>query len=151
MKTLTKKTTHIARIRQENKEGQHEVCYFLQCTEQEYCNYHFDQYCLFIQERYKGFPDIIAKSILYSSVFRGLYNNAAARRDEEEFLPFAKEVTQDAMMITEQGKLLILTAVPLGSEYIVDEWMHAHSYKSLLQDDQFINQFNHVVQLLKII
>jgi len=147
MKTLTKKT-HIAKVRQANREGIQQVCHLLQCSEQDYCNYIFDQYCKFIEDRYKGFPDVVANKILFSPVFRGVFNNAVASRDEAEFIPFAVDVTEEITIVNSSGDLDVIEAIPLGGDYLVYEWMQIHSYKRLLMDDQFINQFEHCLNLI---
>lgn len=154
MKTLTKKpkkTTHIAQVRADNRQGMHQVCHLLQCTEQDYCDYLFAQYCKFIEVRYKHYPDVIANHILYSKLFRGMFNNAAAKRDEDEFLPFATDATTDGMMVNDLGELVELWAVDLGCSDLIEQWMGTHSYKRLLDDQQFINQFDHVVKLISIL
>lgn len=150
MKTLTKKT-HIGHQRQQNKESQGKVCYLLQWTEQQYCNYLFEQYCSFIEEKYKDFPEVLEKRILYSDLFRGVFNNAASKRDREEFIPYAEEVTETIMVITPEGCLEWFQTVPLGGDYLIEEWELIHSYKRLINDDQFMSQFRHIVELNKIV
>ncbi|WP_367867869.1 hypothetical protein [Pedobacter sp. WC2423] len=150
MKTLTKKT-HIGRVRQHNREGMHQVCHLLQCTEQDYCNYLFEQYCLFVQVKYKAFPDAVLNRILYSGLFRGMFNNAVAQRDESEFLPFADDCTSELTVVKPGGDLEVYEGIPLGSSELVAEWKETHSYNRLLQDDHFLNQFEHVLNLILII
>ncbi|MGY0034414.1 hypothetical protein [Pedobacter sp. NJ-S-72] len=147
MKTITK-NTHIAKIRQHNREGMQQVCHLLQCTEQDYCDYLFDQYCFFVQERYKAFPEVVLNRILYSSLFRGMFNNAAAQRDETEFIPQALDVTEDVTIINIYGRLEVLQTVPLGGQYLIEEWHEIHSYKRLLEDNHFLNQFEHTLELI---
>lgn len=150
MKTLTKKT-HIAKVRQANRKGIEQVCHLLQWSEQQYCDYLFDQYCQFIEEKYKGFPAIISNNVLYSDLFRGMFNNAAAQRDKLEFTPYALDVTEEVTVINPKGILEIVQTIPLGGQYLVDEWMHIHNYKRLLTDKLFLNQFEHILKLIQIL
>jgi hypothetical protein len=150
MNTLTK-TTHIAKVRTANKEGIQQVCYLLDCSEQFYCDYLFSQYCLFIENKYKGYPDLLANQILYSKYFRGFFNNEAAKRDEVEFLPYAIDVTEELMMINTDGRLQIIEPVPVGGDYLINEWLEIHSYQRLLDDEVFLNHFEHILKLIKIL
>lgn len=149
MKTLTKKT-HIAKVRQQNQEGMAQVCQLLGWSKQQYCDYLFEQYCQFIDSTYPGFPDILTRRVLYSPLFRGLFNNNSAKLDQSEFLPFAIDVTTPLWVVTNDGELMEIETIPIGSDYLADEWMHIHSHKRLMDDQPFIDQFNHVLTLLRI-
>ena len=147
MKTLTKKT-HIAEVREETLKGIKQVCYLLQWTEQEYCEFQFQQYCLFVEARYSNFPDVIANRVLYSPIFRGYFNNEAYKRDEEEFLPFAEDLIEPIWTVAEGGEIEILRPIKLDD--LVTEWMMIHNYKRLLNDETFIDGFEQILKIIKL-
>ena len=147
MKTLTKKT-HIAEVREANLKGIQQVCHLLQWTEQDYCEFQFQQYCLFVDTKYSNFPDIIANRVLYSPLFRGFFNNEAYKRDEVEFLPFAEDLIEPIWTVAEGGEIEIIK--PIDVEDLVTEWMLIHDYKRLLNDEAFIAGFQQLLTIMKL-
>lgn len=150
MKTATK-NTHIATVRQENSNGMETVCHLLQWTEQQYCDYLFEQYCAFIDNQFHGEHLSLKNRVFYSKYFRGMFNNAAAYRDESEFIPYALEVTEEILTINDKGSLEVIPAIPMGGTYLADEWMHIHHHKRMINDCYFMNQYKHILHLIKVL
>lgn len=150
MKTLTKKT-HIATIRQDNQDGMMQVCHLLQWSEQQYCEYLFEQYYTFIQIRFKHAHVSEKNRVLYSKFFRGVFNNAAAHRDETEFIPYALEATEEIITVNPNGSLEVVQTIPIGGEYLVTEWKHIQSHRRLIEDGHFMAQYRHILELIKVL
>lgn len=148
MKTLTK-TTHIAQIRQQNQTQIEQVCQLINWTEEQYCNYHFEQYCDFVKRMFWGYPKELYHTVLYSPVMRGLWNNQAQRRNDLEFLPFAISETEPMLDFNDNmDGIYCLPACNPGAAHIVDEFMFIHAAARLVNDDEFMHQYNQILKLI---
>jgi hypothetical protein len=129
-KTLTPPNeTHIATVRSRNVIQMTEVCDLLQWQPEQYCQHQFEQYIRFTDEL-AYFSEKLKQRLRYSDVFRGFWNNEWARRNANNFLPFA----WDSLF-----ELSDLTA----------EYIYTHDAIRLIHDDAFYNRFENALKLIK--
>lgn len=147
MKTLTK-TTHIARIRQADQSQVQQVCRLLAWDEQQYCQYQFYQYTGFLTRMFHEWPDIMLQQVMYSPTMRGFWNNEWAQRTDDEFLPFAKVLTEDAIEVEPGGNMITVPGMELGDAYLMDEYLLIHNIMALVDDDLFMMKYNNVLSLI---
>ncbi|MES2651295.1 MAG: hypothetical protein V4663_06115 [Bacteroidota bacterium] len=129
MKILIKKTTHIGSIRKQNSTQVQQICELLDWSEQAYCEYIFEQYQAFIKRMFYGYPEVVAKQVEYSEIFRGFWNDQVAVRNETEFLPFASPYA--------------------GSPNLLEEWLHIHDHRSLMHNDFFMDKYNYCITIIQ--
>ncbi|MEO7212625.1 hypothetical protein [Mucilaginibacter sp.] len=120
--------THIAEVRETNTSQMGEVCDLLGWTIDQYTDYQFYQYQMFVWELCKGWP-MVRKEIEYSPVFRGFWNNEWSHRNQHEFLPFAYDIKYDKWQMLEEYRLL-------------------NDHEALLNDDAFLIRYEHVRRLI---
>lgn len=128
MKTTLQHTTHITRTRQERATLIERICELLNWSHDQYCWHQYEQYELFLSQICAGYP-VIYYQLRYSSVFRGFFNITWDVRTKQEFLPFAKDFEP-------------------GDAYLVDEYLLIHNYRRLLNDDEFMMEYNHILRLI---
>lgn len=124
----TKTETHIGKVRSRMVEQIHEVNGLLEWSHEQYCNHQFEEYLLFVEKLSQGYPSVRSQ-IMYSPIFRGMWNNEWSIRDEYNFIPFAVDCWFDVPAIT-------------------DEYLWLHSHVRLLQDEAFMNRYAQVMKLI---
>jgi hypothetical protein len=144
MKTLTTKTTHIAKVRQLNANQIDQVCEFLSWTRLEYCQYQYSQYEKFIARLCEDEP-YAATVIRYSPVFRGLFCNEWMKRNDERFNPLAKQLTEDCYEVDCDGELQIYDGLPFGHDAFKYEYNKIHNAKALFYDQDLAVKVNHLL------
>ncbi|MDO9554561.1 hypothetical protein [Rhodonellum sp.] len=127
MRQATKQNSHIGTIRRIHTHDMARVMHCLKWTQQEYCDFQFFQYCAFVDTLTEGWAKV-REEILYSPVFRGFWNSEWAKRDAEEFLEFAMDI-QDR-------------------DYVTSEYLFIHDHKRLLDEDEFMNRYSHLLKLI---
>ena len=125
---MFKITTHIAKIRKQQSTQLEEVCSLLKWSEEQYCWHQYEQYERFIHVNC-GTMIYLRRELRYSNLFRGFWNNAWAKRNEVEFLPFAYECKYD-------------------SDYLLEEYLHINSYERLLHNTEFMNEYDQILKLI---
>ena len=148
MKTALKTNTHVAQVISDNLNQMQTVCELLNWTEQQYCNFQFEQYEAFIDMMFYGYPEIFANSVKHSPSFRGFWNCQVAERNRLDFIDFAKAETEELHEVNMDGELIPYKALPFGDAYIVDEFMFIHNPKRLMHDEEFMIQYNHTLKLI---
>lgn len=126
MKPIAKKS-HIAQIRERIESDQLTTQQVLLWSHEAFCHHQFEEYCAFVEELTEGWSQV-REDILYSSVFRGFWISEWSLRNKVEFLPFAIE-SEDY-------------------EYVLDEYLFIHDHKRLLEEDEFMNRYAHLLKLL---
>lgn len=95
-------------------------------TSEQYCQHQFREYCAFVETIAEGWEKVRTQ-ILYSPVFRGFWNNEWARRNREDFLPFAAD---------------------MDLEVNLAEYDFIHSHERLMHDDEFMERYNNVLRII---
>lgn len=95
-------------------------------TDEQYCWHQFNEYCAFV-EKLTGGWGMIRAQLLYSPVFRGFWNNEWARRNREDFLPFAEG---------------------LELETNLSEYDFIHSHVRLMNDEEFMDRYNNILKII---
>lgn len=144
MKTLTKKTTHIAKIRQLNASQIERVCELLGWTRMQYCEYQYDQYEKYIALLCADLPGL-KKHLRYSPTFRGFFCNEWLKRNEAEFVLFASDVTEDRYEVDIDGLLCIDEGLPLGDEMLKYEYHQIHNAKRLFYDEKLTEMAGYII------
>lgn len=99
---------------------------YLGMTSEAYCWHQFREYCAFVEGLTEGW-DKVRKQLLYSPVFRGFWNNEWARRNREDFLPFAA------------GNELELNLA---------EYDYIHSHERLMHDEDFMDRYANILRII---
>jgi len=156
MKTIAT-ATHIGAVRQTNQSQVQQVCIIINWSEEQYCNYLFEQYVAFVELLFERYP-IMQKQVLYNPVMRGFWNNEVNKRNKNEFLNFAVDLTTRKFeLIKAQIKSheIILAGVectepmPFGAPYLIDEFMLTHNYLRLRNDEEFMHHYNRTLKLIR--
>ncbi|MGV3705423.1 MAG: hypothetical protein ACO1NU_08595 [Arcticibacter sp.] len=148
MKTLTK-TSHIAKVRQQDQIQMQRICEILMWSEVEYCNHQFEEYTNFLTRMFFGFPEAMLKQVMHSKVMRGFWNNEWTYRNQVEFLPFADEMTEDVTEVDPSGELVYMPKTEHGDAGLVGEYMFIHGYRALMQDELFMFRYNNILELVR--
>ncbi|HMI03057.1 MAG TPA: hypothetical protein VK541_11280 [Pedobacter sp.] len=148
MKTLEKKKTHIAKIRQKNQTQIDRVCQLLNWSHEDYCNHQYLEYEMFIAMACMVMPKS-AILLRYSPQFRGFFNSEWMRRNDTDFIPYANSVCSEHIDIRYDGEEFsgwrIYPAVEYGDEFIIEEYLMTHSHQSLFCDADFANRYKHMI------
>lgn len=145
MKTLIKKSTHIAQQRQKNLTQIERICYMLGWSHDDYCRHQYAEYEMFIRVACTDLPSV-ANQLRYSPQFRGFFNNEWMTRNECAFLPFAECLIQDSMEVDTQGALIVIEGIECGNSFLVEEYFATHAHRSLFCDADFKNRYAHMIE-----
>lgn len=152
MKTLTvnrpKRVSLIEQTRIMNESQISTVCTILGWTDQQYCDYQFEQYEQFLLIMFKDSDVAFANKVKYSPLFRGLWNNEWIQRNEE-FLKIAKYVVFTGYEVDDTGELIKVPPPDAGSVEKLDrDYRVLHNAKRLIVDHSFIVRFEHLLPLI---
>jgi hypothetical protein len=125
MKTIT--TKHIQQQRELIKDEQAQAQLLLTWTHEDYCIHQFGEYCAFVEALTEGWP-AVREDILYSPVFRGFWTSEWATRNRLDFLAFATECPD--------------------YHYMKTEYLFIHSHERLLEDEEFMGRYGHLIKIL---
>ena len=125
---MIKANTHIGKQRQLLQSNKEQVCELLHWSEQEYCQYHFDQYSAFVERLSEDWP-VLKQQLFSSAAFRGFWNLETACRETEDFLPWAQDCDDYS--------------------YLLSEYEFINDHKRLIQDEDFMNRFNGILDLIR--
>jgi hypothetical protein len=121
------KTPHIQQQRNLIQTDQELAQTLLQWSHEEYCIHQFGEYCAFVEALTEGWA-AVRQDILYSPVFRGFWNAQWAIRNREDFLEFATDCPD--------------------YHYLKTEYLFVHSHERLLEDEEFMTRYSHMLKLI---
>ena len=122
------KKSHIAKSRLELLYSREQVLLLLGWTRETYCDFQFAEYMAFGEAISEGWP-AVRNQLLYSPVFRGFWCKAWSQRETTDFIPFAKDCTDYSHKLS--------------------EYHHLHSHLRLLEDEAFMDQYNHILDIVR--
>lgn len=120
-------STHIQQQRELILDEQTQAQDLLKWSHEDYCFHQFGEYCAFVESLTEGWP-AVREDILYSPVFRGFWNKEWAERNRIDFLAFAPECPD--------------------FHYLKTEYLFIHSHERLLEDDEFMTRYGHLIKIL---
>jgi hypothetical protein len=128
MKTLSKQSTHIGKVRESDLTTTEQVQKVLEWTHEQYCNHQYEEYESFLARENIEHP-VICQELRYSEIFRGFWINEWTLRNQQEFLPFALDCEMDVA-------------------YITDEYLFINNHKRLINDHFFMDKYEYMLNLI---
>ena len=149
MKTTIKKANNISTVRSISDKQLQEVCKYLGWTEEHYCSHQLEEYESFLSRLFFGWPVEMLNEVRYSPIMSGFWKNEWIGRNYRDFLPFAKDSLSSSMWVDSDGSLHLYEPTAADRSHVYDEYLFIHSHRLLLNDDDFMFQYNCVLAMIR--
>ncbi|WP_286767189.1 MULTISPECIES: hypothetical protein [Sphingobacterium] len=147
-KTAKKRVSLIEQTRILNNSQISEICDILGWTELQYCEHQFEQYEQFLKRVLHGNSWSFLSKIRHSPLMRGLWNNEWIRRNDE-FIKSARYLLFSGFEVDEEGVLYqVLPPDEATEARVFDDYHTLHNGKLLAVNHEFIERFEHVIELI---
>lgn len=143
------KSTHIEAVRDMAYKQMLQICDYLGWTEEQYCAHQAEEYEVFLKRMFAGWPIEMLNEVRYSPVMAGLWKNEWRQRDGREFLPYAEIELTPSMWVDALGSLHQHNPSSFNQSQVFDEYLWIHSSKRLVNDDEFMKQYNRALTLIR--
>lgn len=147
MKTKFTALTHVDKARQMSVTQMEQICRYLGWTEDQYCEFQFTCYQVFLSTLFSGFPES-RREVEYSPIMAGFWKNQWMRRNRTEFLPCAEDLCESSIFIDSRGKLVYYQPADDARQQAEDEYIFIHCPERLMNDEDFMTQHYHTLKLI---
>lgn len=138
-------------VKRQNKAQAEEICRLIGWTQEQYCVHQFEVYEKVLKRRFSGQEDCLLNRAMYSELMSGFFKNEWSKRNQTEFLPFAKEHFHlSPSYVDPNNGLCIAWDYDYQQEMalLADEYMYCHNPCLLINDKAFMARLNYTLNLI---
>lgn len=141
--------SHIQKAKDMAQSQMIQICTYMGWTMQKYCSHQLTGYEVFLQKKFKQCSAAMLNEVRYSSIMSGFWKNEWTHRNAIEFLPFAQDMLAEAVLVSDKGQLIYYQPSDSAIEQVQEEYHFINSPKRLINDENFMAQFNHTLKLIR--